>query len=124
MSLPAAGEPVLLLHNPRCSKSRAALALLEEKGVALEVRPYLDEPLDAAELAELRARLERPAREWIRKGEDAFKGSGLPADSEDAPLLELMASEPVVMERPILVTADRAVVGRPPENVIALLESP
>ncbi|MGH0033423.1 MAG: arsenate reductase (glutaredoxin) [Myxococcota bacterium] len=121
MSLPSSGDPLVLLHNPRCSKSRATLALLEEKGAPLVVRRYLEEPLDREELAELGRRLGRPAREWIRKGEAAFADSGLSAQADDAPLMDLMAREPIVMERPILVGDSAAVVGRPPESVLELL---
>lgn len=121
MALPKPGDPPMLLHNPRCSKSRSALALLEDKGVQVTVRRYLDEPLSRAELAELGRRLGRPAREWIRRGEAAFADSGLSGEDEDAPLFDLMAREPIVMERPILVDGDRAVVGRPPERILELL---
>jgi arsenate reductase len=120
MSLPASGDPLMLLHNPRCSKSRAALALLEEKGVEVNVRRYLEEPLGREELVELARRLGRPAREWIRRGEAAFADSGLSAEADDAPLMDLMAREPIVMERPILVGEKTAVVGRPPERVLEL----
>jgi len=121
MALPGPGDSPLLLHNPRCSKSRAALALLEEKGVAFRIRPYLEEPLGRDELEELRRRLGRPVREWLRRGEAAFAESGVSADAGDETLLDLLASNPILMERPILVVAGRAVVGRPPENVLALL---
>ncbi len=120
MSLPDDETP-LLLHNPRCSKSRAALALLEERGVSFALRPYLDEPLTRDELGVLRARLGRPANEWVRKGEDAFGEAGLDASSDDAALLDAMAAHPILIERPILVRGKRAVVGRPPENVLELL---
>lgn len=121
MSLPDADGDLLLLHNPRCSKSRAALALLEERGARFSVRPYLDEPLGRDELDELRVRLGRPVREWCRKGEEAFAASGLGDEAGDVELLDLMASHPIVMERPILVARSRAVVGRPPEDVLDLL---
>jgi arsenate reductase len=111
----------VLLHNPRCSKSRAALALIEERGADVTVRRYLEDPLSREELAELGRRLGRPAREWIRRGESAFADSGLSGQDEDAPLMDLMAREPIVMERPILVGPESAVVGRPPENVLELL---
>jgi len=121
MSLPEAGAPPVLLHNPRCSKSRAARALLEERGVAFEERRYLDEPLSRDELAQLHERLGRAPREWVRKGESAFGEAGLSADSDDGAILDAMAKHPILVERPILVTAARAVVGRPPEDVLGLL---
>jgi len=122
MSLPSSDERVLVLHNPRCSKSRAALALLEARGVAHDVRRYLDEPLDAAELAELRRRLDRPVREWVRRGEAAFREAGLDAASSDEDLLAAMLRHPVLIERPIAIRGSRAVVGRPPDEVLGLLE--
>ncbi len=120
MPLPA--ETILLLHNPRCSKSRATHALLVERGVAFEERRYLDDPLSREELEDLAKRLSRPAREWVRKGEEAFKKAGLTADSPDAELLEAIAREPILLERPIVVRGPRARVGRPPEDVLELLD--
>lgn len=120
MSLPD-DDSLLLLHNPRCSKSRAALALLEERGAEFAVRRYLDEPLDADELASLRERLDRPASEWVRRGEDAYREAGLGPDPGEAALLAAMATHPILLERPVLVRGARAVVGRPPERVLELL---
>lgn len=121
MSLPASGDDPLLLHNPRCSKSRATQALLEERGVSFQVREYLKEPLSAEELVELERRLGKPAREWVRKGEAAYAEASLSADSSDDELRAAMVAQPILMERPILVSAAKAAVGRPPENVLGLL---
>ena len=121
MALPE-DDSLLLLHNPRCSKSRAALALLEERGARFEVRRYLEDPLDAAELAALRERLGRPAGEWVRKGEAAFGEAGLEPGSGEADVLRAMAQHPILIERPVLVRGGRAVVGRPPERVLELLD--
>lgn len=110
-----------LLHNPRCSKSRQAKALLAERGVEFRERLYLQDPLSSEELRELARRVGRPAREWVRRGEQEYKGSGLDADADDAAVLAAMAKHPVLIERPILVAADRAVVGRPPESILPLL---
>src|SRR5262245_45371859 len=112
---------LVLLHNPRCSKSRAAKGLLEERGIAFSVRLYLEAPLSRAELGELRRRLARPAREWVRAGESAFAAAGLDASSGDEALLDAIAAHPILLERPILVRGERAVVGRPAENLLALL---
>lgn len=110
----------LLLHNPRCSKSRAALALLEERGVEFTVRRYLDEPLSLDELRILRKRLGRAPAEWLRWTEDEAKG--LPRDAPDMELLRAMAEHPRLMERPILIHGDEAAVGRPgPEALETLL---
>ena len=114
-------ESPTLLHNPRCSKSRAAKALLDQRNVAYVERHYLDEPLSPDELRELRRRLDRPAREWVRAGEDAYREAGLGADSTDDALLGAMARHPILIERPILILGRRAAVGRPLENIEALL---
>lgn len=114
--------PLTLLHNPRCGKSRAAKALLEKRGVAFTERLYLNEPLSLEELKELARRLGRPAREWVRKGEDAFDEAGLSASSADEQILEAMAKFPILIERPILIRGAKAVVGRPPEEVLKLLD--
>lgn len=121
MGLPVSDEEILILHNPRCSKSRATLALLEEREAAFSVRAYLDEPLDAAELAALQERLGRPLKDWVRTKDEAFVASGLPTDADDEALIALVVAHPAVMERPIVVRGSRAVVGRPPENVLELL---
>ena len=115
------GDTLLLLHNPRCSKSRAARALLEERGVAFRERRYLEQPLDRKELDELRRQLGRPVREWIRSGEGAYREAGLATDATEAALLDAMVAHPILMERPIAVRNGRAVVGRPPENVLELV---
>lgn len=122
MSAAALFPKPTLLHNPKCTKSRAAKALLDEREVAYEERRYLEKPLTAAELAELRRRLDRPAREWVRTGEDAFKSAGLSKDAGDKELLAAMAKHPILIERPILILPTRAVVGRPTENIEALLD--
>ena len=111
----------MLLHNPRCSKSRAAHALLERarrrvRGAALSGGSA--QPRGARSLRE---RLGRPAAEWVRSGEAAFATAGLDASSSEAQILDAMAAHPILLERPILVRGTRAVVGRPPERVLELL---
>jgi arsenate reductase len=114
-------EAILLLHNPRCSKSREAKALLDARGVAYSERRYLEQPLSPAELAELARRLARPVRAWTRTQEPAFQQLGLGADAPDAALLGAIARHPELLERPVLVRGGRAVVGRPPEAILELL---
>jgi arsenate reductase len=121
MGLTDFDDELLLLHNPRCSKSRSALALLEERGVAFRERRYLEDPLDRDELADLRERLGRPVAEWARTSEEPFGASGLSPEATDDELVALIADHPIVLERPIAVRGKRAVVGRPPENVLDLL---
>ncbi len=122
MALPESDEQTVLLHNPRCSKSRATLALLEERGAKFEVREYLSDPLSREELASLGHRLARPLRQWIRNKEAAFAEAGLSSESSNDALLDAVAERPILMERPILVRGQRAAVGRPPEDVLALLD--
>lgn len=113
---------VTIYHNPRCSKSRQTLALLEENGVAPQVVQYLDTPPDANTLRELLGKLGISARQLLRTGEDAYKELGL-ADksvSEEA-LIEAMVAHPKLIERPIVVKGSKAVLGRPPENVLELI---
>jgi arsenate reductase len=122
MALLETTASLLLLHNPRCAKSRAALALLEQRGVDVEVRRYLDQPLTPAELRELRRRLARPVAEWIRTGESAYRQSGLGPRSSEEEMFAALAAHPVLLERPIAIRGKHAVVGRPPENVLELVD--
>ena len=122
MALPESDEQILLLHNPRCSKSRATLALLEERGAKFAVREYLSDPLTRDELVSVGDRLGRPLKQWIRKGEAAFGEAGLSGDSAEAAVLDAVVESPILMERPIVVRGQRAAVGRPPEAVLALLD--
>lgn len=117
----ASRDELVVLHNPRCSKSRAAKQLLEERGAAFRERRYLDDPLSRDELEELARRLGQPPREWVRAKEPAFVEAGLDAASDDSALLDALARYPVLMERPIVIRGDRAVVGRPPEKILDLL---
>lgn len=112
---------LVLYHNPRCSKSRSAHALLEQRGVEFRVVEYLNTPLSREELQGLRERIDLPAASWVRSGEDAFAEAGLSADSPDAEVLDAMARWPILMERPIFAAGTRAIVGRPPERVLELL---
>lgn len=111
-----------LYHNPRCSKSRSALALLEARGLTPTVVRYLETPPDAATLRTLLARLGLGARQLLRTGEDAYQALGL-ADPAltDEQLIAAMVEQPILIERPILVAGDNAVIGRPPENVLEIL---
>lgn len=113
---------VTIYHNPRCSKSRQTLALIEEKGIEAEVVLYLETPPNAATLAELLKKLNISARQLLRKGEDAYKENNLKDDSlGETQLIETMVKFPKLIERPIVVKGDKAVLGRPPENVLELI---
>lgn len=113
---------LILYHNPRCSKSRGALELLEARGLSPVVVRYLETPLNAAEIEALLGKLGIGARQLLRRGEDEYAALGL-ADEQlgEAQLIEAMASHPKLIERPILVVGDKAVIGRPPEKVLELL---
>ena len=111
-----------LYHNPRCSKSRGALELLQARGLAPTVVLYLETPLDAAQLQSLLGKLGVSARQLLRTGEDEYKTLNL-ADSSltEAQLIAAMAAHPKLIERPILQVGDKAVIGRPPEKVLEIL---
>jgi arsenate reductase len=94
--------------------------LLEERGIAFEVRLYLDEPLTRSELEELGRRLGRPAVEWVRTGEACYADAGLSAASSEDTLLDAMVRHPKLLQRPVVVRGGRAEIGRPPEQVLDL----
>lgn len=111
-----------LYHNPRCSKSRGALELLEARGVQPNVVRYLETPPSASELKSLLGKLGIPARDLLRSGEDEYKTLGLSDTSlSEAQLIDAMVKHPKLIERPILIAGDKAVVGRPPEKLLELL---
>ena len=111
-----------LYHNPRCSKSRGALELLEARGLTPTVVRYLDTPLDASQLRDLLAKLKISARQLLRTGEDEFKALNLAdASLSEAQLIDAMAAHPKLIERPILVVGNKAVIGRPPEKALEIL---
>lgn len=113
---------VRILHNPRCSKSRATLELLRERGIEPEITLYLETPPTAGELRTILRRLGRKPVELIRKGEAEFRELGLDApDVTDDQLIEAMVHHPRLIERPIVLAGERAAVGRPPESVLAIL---
>ncbi|MEN5303437.1 MULTISPECIES: arsenate reductase (glutaredoxin) [unclassified Pseudomonas] len=111
-----------LYHNPRCSKSRGALELLEQRGLAPTIVRYLETPPDAATLKALLGKLGIAPRQLLRTGEDEYKSLDLanPALS-DAQLIDAMVNNPKLIERPILIAGDKAVIGRPPEKVLEIL---
>lgn len=111
-----------LYHNPRCSKSRSTLQLLEERGVQPTLVRYLETPPNAEQLRDLLSKLGISARQLLRTGEDEYRELNLADNAlSDADLIDAMAAHPRLIERPILVAGNRAVIGRPPENVLELL---
>jgi arsenate reductase len=113
---------VRILHNPRCSKSRATLALLQKHGVDPEIILYLETPPDNRQLADICRKLAIQPRQLLRKGEAEFAELGLdnPALS-DAELIHAMQTHPRLIERPIVLNQGKAAIGRPPEAVLAIL---
>jgi len=113
---------ITLYHNPRCSKSREALALLQAKGIQPEIMLYLETPPTAKALKALLIQLNISARQLLRKTEDAYKELNLSDErlSESA-LIKAMIANPKLIERPIAINGEKAVIGRPPENVLNIL---
>ena len=110
-----------IYHNPRCSKSRQALELLERQGADIHIIRSLDPPPDAATLVELLERLGLSARELMRKGEDPYKELNLAnPELSEAQLVQAMVDYPKLIERPIVIREGKAVIGRPPERVLEL----
>ncbi len=113
---------ITLWHNPRCSKSRQGLALLQEAGAEVTIRKYLDDAPSLAELQAVHKAMGSPAvLTMMRPQEAEFKAAGLSKTDDDATLLQAMADRPKLIERPIGITADRAILGRPPEDLLGLL---
>jgi arsenate reductase len=110
-------------HNPRCSKSRNAVTLLEEKGIDADVVKYLDTPPSKEELKEVLKMLGISARELMRTKEAIYKELDLKEVSDEAQLIEAMVEHPKLIERPIVIKDGKAAIGRPIENIIDLLES-
>ena len=112
---------VTIWHNPRCSKSRETLNLLEARGVAPEVRLYLKDAPSAAEIRTALDLLGLSAAALMRKREPVFKDLGLSLDDPEDTLVAAMAAHPILIERPIVFVDGDAALGRPPEAVLALL---
>ena len=121
MGLPESDDDLMLLHNPRCAKSRMALALLVARGLEFVERRYLEDPLSAGEIDDLEGRLGLPLCEWVRTGEADYGEAGLSSRSSPQAILAVMAKRPKLMQRPILIRGGAAVVGRPPETILELL---
>jgi len=110
-----------IYHNPRCSKSRQGLALLQDAKVDFEVIEYLKEPLNFEDIKSLIEKLKISPIDLIRKNEAAWKENFKGKELSDKELIEAMVAYPKLIERPIVVSNNKAVIGRPPENIQALL---
>jgi arsenate reductase len=117
-----ADQSTRIYHNPRCSKSRQTLALLEEKGLQPQIIKYLETPPSADELAGLVAAMGCSVRDIIRVKENEYKELGLDSpELDDAALLQALSEHPKLIERPIVTHDGKATMGRPPENVLQIL---
>jgi arsenate reductase len=112
--------PVTIYHNPRCNTSRKTLALLHEKGIEPDIVEYLKTPYTAAQLKQLLSQLKMPASKLVRKKEAAAAGIDAAKMSEDE-IIAAMVESPIIVERPIVVSGQKAALGRPPEAVLAVL---
>ncbi|MCG9696788.1 arsenate reductase (glutaredoxin) [Shewanella sp. Isolate11] len=110
-----------IIHNPRCSKSRQTLALLEENGCQVQIIEYLKTPLTQGEIRSILDKLAISPRELMRTKETEYKALGLDQVTDDELLIQAMVDTPKLIERPIVLIDDKAVIGRPPENVLSLL---
>jgi len=113
---------VKIYHNPRCSKSRQTLEILNKKNLDIDIVEYLKSPLDINEISNLLKKLGYTARDLLRKGEGVYKNENLSDKSltEDF-LIDMMSKNPILIERPIVVSNSKAVIGRPPEKVLEIL---
>jgi len=112
---------ITIFHNPRCSKSRATLALLQEQGIEPDIRLYLENPPDTDELKSILSQLGRSPRELMRRGEPEYKAQCLADETSDEALIAAMAATPKLIERPIVLANGKAALGRPPESVLDIL---
>lgn len=113
---------VKILHNPRCSKSRATLQLLRDGGIEPEVVRYLETPPSTEEIERILQALGCGPRELMRKGEPEYRELGLDDEGvNDAELVQAMADNPILIQRPIVLNGDKAAIGRPPESVLDIL---
>ena len=112
---------VTIYHNPRCSKSRQTLSLLEAQNVSVTIIEYLKTPLTAAEIKSLLKKLRLDARGLMRKGEKVYKELELQHVESEAALIKAMVANPILIERPIVVKGRQAIIGRPPEQVLTIL---
>ena len=113
---------VIIFHNPRCSKSRQTLQLLQDEGVELEIVEYLDTPPSKTRLKQILKMLGLKPRDLMRRQENEYKELGLDDESlTTEQLIDAMVKTPKLIERPIVINEDKAAIGRPPENVLDII---
>jgi arsenate reductase len=120
----ARSDTITIYHNPRCTKSRAALALLVERGIQPVIVEYLQTPPTAVELRAILHKLGLKPEQIVRKGEAIYKQNFAGVALDDDEWLEVLVKNPVLIERPIVVNGNRAAIGRPTEHIEALLKAP
>ncbi len=112
---------ITIYHNPRCSKSRATLALLQDRGIEPRIVRYLETPPSADDVLDLARKLGRPVAALLRRKEPEYRALGLSDETDDAAAAAAVAAHPRLLERPIVVAGARAAIGRPPEAVLEIL---
>jgi len=112
-----------IMHNPRCSKSREALQILEENGINAEIVKYLETPPTKEEIKELLKMLDINARDLMRTKEDVYKELHLKDITDEEKLIEAMAEHPRLIERPIIIKDGKAIIGRPPSKIVDFLKA-
>lgn len=115
-------QNIQIWHNPKCSKSRNAMTLLEEKGINADVVKYLESTPTKEQLTEVLKKLNMSAKELLRTGEDVYKELNLKDENDEEKLINIMVENPILIERPIIIKDDKAVIARPIENLEELLK--
>lgn len=112
---------IIIWHNPRCSKSRQTLQLLQERGINPTVVEYLKTPPSTEQITEILKKLNLSAGQMVRKSESVYRENAIADIDSEEGLIEAMRNYPILIERPIVINGDRAAVGRPPESVLSIL---
>lgn len=115
-------QNIQIWHNPKCSKSRNAMTLLEEKGINADVVKYLESTPTKEQLTDVLKKLNMSAKELLRTGEDVYKELNLKDENDEEKLINIMVENPILIERPIIIKGDIAVIARPIENLEELLK--
>ena len=114
-------QSATIFHNPRCSKSRKTLALLEERGIETRIVEYITTPLTGEQITDILTKLGMEAHGLLRTKEDAYQQCRLSKDSTHEEIVDAICAHPILMARPIVIVAERAAIGRPPENILEIL---
>ena len=115
-------QNIQIWHNPKCSKSRNAMTLLEEKGINADIVKYLESTPTKEQLTEVLKKLNMSAKELLRTGEDVYKELNLKDENDEEKIIDAMVRNPILIERPIIIKGDKAVIARPIENLSELLK--